>query len=232
MLQGNGCGYCLNRLCPRRASWVFVFKCRPVFIPFTFPFSRVEMRLIKACMSWQRILRFARQRQVPVIVTDESGEDPMILLSLDQLEQALDGNIGPDLPPPPPAPRATTPSFVPDISSPEPELVQTSTPASEPILRPSEEIFVPEIATPSMAEEVPAPVPEEKKPTFFVDEPVKGESVPEGLPAPEPEIITPNMPPVPQELAIPEPVAVPVASPVQPVPAQDLSLEERFFLDF
>jgi hypothetical protein len=67
-------------------------------------------------MSWQRILRFAKQRQVPVIITDESGEDPMILLSLDALEQALDGaGTGPDLPPVQPTPKSTTPSFVPDV---------------------------------------------------------------------------------------------------------------------
>ncbi len=64
-------------------------------------------------MSWSRILRFARERQVPVIVTDETGEDPLILLSLDQLEEALGGAVEPS-PSPMPAPRPPTPSFVPE----------------------------------------------------------------------------------------------------------------------
>lgn len=64
-------------------------------------------------MSWSRILRFARERQVPVIVTDETGEDPMILLSLDQLEQALGGESVPT-DPTPVSPKPTTPTFVPE----------------------------------------------------------------------------------------------------------------------
>lgn len=179
-------------------------------------------------MSWQRILRFARQRQVPVIVTDESGEDPMILLSLDQLEQALDGSIGPDLPPPPPASRATTPSFVPDILSSEPE----PAPAPEPVSIVPEEVFVPEIVTPTIVEEVPAPILEEEIVTFPVSEPIKSEPPVEMPAKPEPEIITPNMPPIPQELTVSEPIVPPSVPSVPPAVVSDLSLEERFFLDF
>ncbi|MDQ5919278.1 MAG: hypothetical protein QG668_5 [Patescibacteria group bacterium] len=70
-------------------------------------------------MSWSRILRFARERQVPVIVTNETGEDPLILLSLDQLEEALGGAVDPSPTPMPTSPRPPTPSFVPeDISEP------------------------------------------------------------------------------------------------------------------
>lgn len=45
-------------------------------------------------MSWAQIFRFSRERQVPIIVTDEQGERPMVLLSLEQLEAALDGRVG------------------------------------------------------------------------------------------------------------------------------------------
>lgn len=45
-------------------------------------------------MSWAQIFRFSRERQVPIIVTDERGERPMVLLSLEQLEAALDGRVG------------------------------------------------------------------------------------------------------------------------------------------
>lgn len=65
-------------------------------------------------MSWSRILRFARERQVPVIVTNETGEDPLILLSLDQLEEALGGAVDPSPTPMPTSPRPPTPSFVPE----------------------------------------------------------------------------------------------------------------------
>lgn len=180
-------------------------------------------------MSWQRILRFARQRQVPVIVTDESGEDPMILLSLDQLEQALDGSIGPDLPPPPPAPRATTPSFVPDISSPEPEII----PVPEPVPTVSEEVLIPEKETlPSVTEEGGMPIPEGGTLNLLTDTSLETELLPKAVAKPEPEIITPDMPPVSQELTVTKPVVVPAAPAVQLSAAADLSLEERFFLDF
>ena len=68
-------------------------------------------------MSWSRILRFAKTRQVPVIITDELGEDPMVLVSLDQLEEALDGAVHEPYAPPPASPRATTPNFLPEESS-------------------------------------------------------------------------------------------------------------------
>lgn len=76
-------------------------------------------------MSWSRILRFARERQVPVIVTNETGEDPLILLSLDQLEEALGGAVDPSPAPAPSSPRPPTPSFVPE-SVPEPVLPEGS----------------------------------------------------------------------------------------------------------
>ncbi len=64
-------------------------------------------------MSWLRIVRFAKSRHIPVIITDETGEDPLILVSLDELEQALDGAL-PEAPVPTPVPRTPTPSFVPE----------------------------------------------------------------------------------------------------------------------
>ncbi len=158
-------------------------------------------------MSWQRILRFAKQRQVPVIITDESGEEPLILLSLDQLEQALDGGAGPDLPPPAPAPRPATPSFIPEQSVPSSE--------SEPVQAESPELP----ATP-----LPAALS-----TF-----AELEQAAEPLAQPAIDIITPpdpEAPKLPPESDQPQPVpppAPPTTAPTRP----DLSLEERFFLDF
>ena len=43
-------------------------------------------------MAWSRILRFARERRVPIVVTDDEGESPMVLVSLEELEAILDGN--------------------------------------------------------------------------------------------------------------------------------------------
>lgn len=158
-------------------------------------------------MSWQRILRFAKIRQVPVIITDETGEDPMILLSLDQLEQALDGNVGPDIPPPTPAPRSTTPAFVPEetatfseevleevIAQTEPvdslELIKVMVPPIAPAIEPElERVLEPEIVTP-----------------IAVEPPRAGASLEE------------------------ESKASPQASPQ--APTAEMSLEERFFLEY
>ncbi len=157
-------------------------------------------------MSWQRILRFAKIRQVPVIITDETGEDPMILLSLDQLEQALDGNVGPDIPPPVPAPRSTTPSFAPEeaVALPEEVLEEATITEAEPVdTLESINVMVP----PTM-------------PTAELDL----------QQTPEPEIVTPiAIEPVPAPSVIP-PEEEPQKAPQTP-PAE-MSLEERFFLEY
>ncbi len=218
-------------------------------------------------MSWARILRFAKQRQVPVVITDESGEDPMILLSLDALEQALDGGVGPDLPPPTPAPRSTTPSFVPEqfempiykeapptvveepvpepesieivldpepelAPEPEPEPVPESTPVSEPIPDLQQESV-------SVIKTEPTPIPLVIN-DFETPEPPKSVPVGEDRHA-EVEIMTPPMsaPPSVKEAPTPEIKTEEAKSGladtvklIEPAKSKDISLEERFFLDF
>lgn len=202
-------------------------------------------------MSWQRILRFAKIRQVPVIITDETGEDPMILLSLDQLEQALDGGVGPDIPPPPPAPRPTTPSFAPEeVMMPDAEPVPESVDAAEPV----SEVPATDVALESINVMTPLNVdastasgegPAQRETSFRDAEP------PANLePVLEPEIVTPPaMTPeqpalevtpldasprsAPAEPAQVEPTSVSVeAAKPTPAPASDMSLEERFFLEY
>ena len=157
-------------------------------------------------MSWSRIIRFAKQRQVPVIITDETGEDPMILVSLDALEQALDGSVGPDIPTPPPAPRSTTPSFVPE---PEPAVktateVSNTAPFVEPIMyqEPVSSLVIDDFETPTPAASVPV----------------------SSARAADIEIMT--LPEVPETASTPE-----LMDSVLPEKTKDISLEERFFLD-
>lgn len=170
-------------------------------------------------MSWSRILRFAKQRQVPVIITDESGEEPMILLSLDALEQALDGGVGPELPTPAPAPRSTTPSFVP-----EPEYVEAP-PVSETVAQ-IEDVLPEAEPTESKPEPDADPLQEPKvavEPVVINDfetpEPAKPATSSETRLS-EVEIMTP-----------PDAVQSPVEAP-EPAKPKEISLEERFFLDF
>lgn len=221
-------------------------------------------------MSWARILRFAKQRQVPVVITDESGEDPMILLSLDALEQALDGGVGPDLPPPTPAPRSTTPSFVPEqfempvykeappvveeepvpepesieiVLDPEPELAPEPesepepVPESTPVLEPIPDLQQESV---SVIKTEPTPIPLVIN-DFETPEPPKSVPVGEDRHA-EVEIMTPPMSEpahvdetpaaeikteeVKSGLADTVKLADPTNKP------KDISLEERFFLDF
>lgn len=214
-------------------------------------------------MSWARILRFAKQRQVPVIITDESGEDPMILLSLDALEQALDGGVGPDLPPPTPAPRSTTPSFVPEqfeipvyketpptvveesvsepesieiVSDPEPESEPEPVPESTPVLEPIPELQLEPV---SVIHPEPAPIPLVIN-DFETPESPKSVPVGEDRHA-EVEIMTPPMsaPPSVKEAPTPEIKTEEAKSGladtvklIEPAKSKDISLEERFFLDF
>ncbi|MDO8618137.1 MAG: hypothetical protein Q7N87_04615 [Candidatus Uhrbacteria bacterium] len=42
-------------------------------------------------MSWQRILELARQRGLPVIVTDIGGREPMAILPLEEYERLAEG---------------------------------------------------------------------------------------------------------------------------------------------
>lgn len=213
-------------------------------------------------MSWARILRFAKQRQVPVVITDESGEDPMILLSLDALEQALDGGVGPDLPPPTPAPRSTTPSFVPEqfevpvyketpfvaaeefVAEPESGELASAV-ESEVIL---EEVPVPELIPEPKLELISPIEPDELVPAtplvindFETPEPTKPVLVVGDDRHSEVEIMTPPMPaPLPIEAAPTTEIkadeaksgladAIKTTDPAKP---KDISLEERFFLDF
>ncbi len=155
-------------------------------------------------MSWQRILRFAKMRQVPVIVTDETGEDPMILLSLDQLEQALDGGVGPDIPPPAPSPRPTTPSFAPEEAT-IPEAIEPglqNAPAEISSIEPEQEaafsaitVMVPPVEAAIVAPELPVsePFPEAKTAAPQDEQPVE---------------------------------------PSKPAPTSEMSMEERFFLEY
>lgn len=178
-------------------------------------------------MSWQRILRFAKQRQVPVIITDESGEEPLILLSLDQLEQALDGGAGPDLPPPAPAPRPTTPSFVPEYSTPSPDSDNESVSVEPPPIQ-TESAEPPATPLPAVLSTFA-----ELEQAAVVDRPVQ--PIVNIVTPPEPEepkkqileeVVQPVVEPKKDEPAPPS--APPATSPTRP----DLSLEERFFLDF
>lgn len=169
-------------------------------------------------MSWQRILRFAKMRQVPVIITDETGEDPMILLSLDQLEQALDGGVGPDIPPPTPAPRPTTPSFapeeaiIPEASEPEPQNAVTEAPAIEPEQEAAFSaitVMVPPIEAVVVAPEQPF-----------------SETSPEVMVGP-PLIETVPLPTAATEAEKNQPI-----EPSKSLPPTEMSMEERFFLEY
>ncbi len=169
-------------------------------------------------MSWQRILRFAKMRQVPVIITDETGEDPMILLSLDQLEQALDGGVGPDIPPPTPAPRPTTPSFapeeaiIPEAIEPEPQIVVTEAPVIEPEQEAAFSaitVMVPPIEAVVVAPEQPF-----------------SETSPEVMVGPPP-IETVTMPTAATEAEKNQPT-----EPAKSSPPTEMSMEERFFLEY
>lgn len=164
-------------------------------------------------MSWQRILRFAKVRQVPVIITDETGDDPMILLSLDQLEQALDGNAGPDIPPPVPAPRSTTPAFAPEEAVSEAAAVPSEQVIEEPTALMDERVVTGAEHT-NTVELINVMVP----PTIAQEEPRTERP-------PEPEIMTPIAP-----IPIPAPIE---ESPKPPqAPTSEMSLEERFFLEY
>jgi len=234
-------------------------------------------------MSWSRILRFARERQVPVIVTNETGEDPLILLSLDQLEEALGGAVDPSPAPMPASPRPPTPSFVPE-DVPESVLPQgsgefaldeqgvTDERASEEAAGTavgfttqeeeeggskqeevaSAEIYgeimvAPHIEVPPVMQEVSeggvAPPEEESVPDVAQEpsaEAVSEELAPaviweEGeLPMPQGEEGVAMQEPPQEELpkeAEKSPVEAPVETSRRPVET-DVSLEERFFLDF
>lgn len=207
-------------------------------------------------MSWSRILRFAKERQVPVIVTDETGEDPMILLSLDALEAALDGGASPVAPPQPPAPvRSTTPSFVPDPAF---EADEESADEQDLFSEPTSSVDLEDISVPPSLESRPEVKPEPAVPLAAAEEPgdddmtaevvqiqprivdepapvasVKRDSNP--LPA-EPaaaqtdiQIMTP-----PEEASVPVVQELSVSTPSEATPAAPagMSLEERFFLDF
>ena len=169
-------------------------------------------------MSWQRILRCAKMRQVAVIITDETGEDPMILLSLDQLEQALDGGVGPDIPPPTPAPRPTTPSFapeeaiIPEVIEPEPQNVVTEAPVIEPEQEAAFSAIT--VMLPPIEAVVVAP-----------EQPLS-ETSPEVMVGP-PLIETVTMPPMATEAEKKQPTEL-----SKPSPTTEMSMEERFFLEY
>lgn len=165
-------------------------------------------------MSWQRILRFAKMRQVPVIITDETGEDPMILLSLDQLEQALDGGVGPDIPPPTPAPRPTTPSFAP------------------------EEVIVPETIEPEREAAFSAitvmvpPMPDEHNDVAHAEGRVVAPEQPTTEASHDVITVPPQVDPATTPSAPTEPEKRQSIEPLKPPPTTEMSMEERFFLEY